>query len=276
MIKARIDASKLMADYSQALRRLAQLSGFDQKQVLLAEAGAILKTWAGRTKVVKQADADKRSWISVLGKRGLDLGSAREPGDISVNMGVRGNFGRVWVRTDRGKFKLAGQIDPRSYDFRPMQHHWKRKTWIDIKEVAADVAFQARKKLPKGRQAAGLARQSVVQIADALNIDLLAVKGGGISAAGIAKARAAIATTGRAHRNGAGTVTGQEIQTTVRLINSLPYASAPKVAMDTTLRGIIAGRVKFFYTSYAKGAFDTMTKTARAYPWLRVSAAGLS
>ena len=51
MIKAKLDASEVMRQYSTALRRLSELTGFSQKQVLLSEAGVILKTWAGRTKV---------------------------------------------------------------------------------------------------------------------------------------------------------------------------------------------------------------------------------
>lgn len=269
MIRAKLDASQVTRAYSAALRQLARLTGFDQKQVLLGEAGIILKTWAGRTKVATQADADRRSWVHILGKRGLDLGTAREPGDISVNIGQRGPFGRVWVRTKKGKFRLAGQIDKNSYAFRPMNFHWSRGTWIDIKEAAADVAFQARKKIPKGRRAAGLARQSVVQIADSLGIDLLTVKGGGsLSAAGIAKARAALATTGRAHKNGSGSVLGDREKTVVTLINRLPYGIPQK--MDRTLLGVMAGRAKFFEKSYAKGAFDSMAQSARAYPWLRI------
>lgn len=38
--------------------------------------------------------------------------------------------------------------------------------------------------------------------------------------------------------------------------------------MDRTLLGVVAGRTKFFEQSYAKGAFDSLQKTARAYPGL--------
>jgi hypothetical protein len=278
MLKASLDSGEIMRQYGQALRRLAELSGFDQRAVLLGEAGVILKTWAGRTKVATNREADRRTWRHVIGPDGLGLNAKRvqAPGDISVNMGIRGQFGRVWVRTSgrRGSgrpYRLAGTIDPRSYAFRPENRHWKRGTWVDIKEAAEDVAYEGRKKIPKGRAATGLARQSVVQIADALGIDLLSVKGGGsLSAAGIAKARAAMATSGRQHKNGTGSVAGEQINTVVTLMNNLPYATKPSVGMDKTLRGILAGRAKFFQQSYAKGAFDTMTSAARAYPWMRV------
>jgi methyl coenzyme M reductase subunit D len=269
VIKARLDASQVTRAYSSALRQLARLSGFDQRAVLLGEAGIILKTWAGRTKVATQAQADRRSWRHIIGRRGLDLGTAREPGDVSVNVGDRGPFGRVWVRTKKGKYRLAGQIEEKSLAFRPMNFHWSRGTWVDIREAVADVTHQGKKKLARGRRAAGLARQSVVQIADALGIDLLAVKGGGtLSSSGIAKARAALATTGRPYKNGTGSVLGAKEKTVITLINRLPYGIPQK--MDRTLLGILSGRAKFFERNYAERVFDSMSNTARAYPWLRI------
>lgn len=268
-----------MADYSQALRRLASLTGLNQRAVLMGEAGIILKTWAGRVKVVTQEQADKNTWLHILGEEGLGVTRAPKPGDVSVNAGIRGgNFGRVWVRSKeprhrdaRGKpYRLAGVISEYGQNFRPMNFHWKNQTWSDIQEIVESIAIQARRKLVKGRKAIGLARQSVVQIADALGIDLLKVKGGGtLSAAGIAKARAAIAVTGRAYKNGLGSALGDDEKAVVTLINNLPFGV--KIGMDRQLLGIINGRKKFFQQSYAKGAFDTMTRTARAYPWLRVT-----
>jgi hypothetical protein len=80
-----------------------------------AEAGVILKTWAGRTKV----RSDK-----ALGRSGLlhanraarsaagfsSLRGGINPGQGSVNLGLRGTFGRVWYRTEapgKPKFILA-------------------------------------------------------------------------------------------------------------------------------------------------------------------------
>lgn len=272
MITPRLSPGQVVKEYGQVLRRLGRLTGFDERAVLLGEAGIILKTCAGRTKVVTDEQADRRTWAHILGKQGLDVTGANgtKAGDITVNAGIRGRFGRVWVKTRNGKFKLAGQISPHGQSFTPMNFHWRNATWTDIQEITEDVAIQSRRKLVRGRRAAGLARQSWVQIADELGIDLLRVKGGGsLSAAGIAKARSALATTGRSYRNGSGLVTGSDVNTQVTLINRLPYGIA--IGFDRLLLGVMAGRVKFFAQSYAKGAFDTMTRTARAYPWLRVT-----
>jgi hypothetical protein len=273
MIRARLQPGKVAQEYGHVLRRLSGLTGFDQRGVLLGEAGIMLKTCAGRTKVVTNAQADRRTWLHILGKQGLDVTGSHptKAGDITVNAGVRGPFGRVWVKTKKGKFKLAGQISAHGQSFRPMNYHWRNPTWTDIQDITEDIAIQSRRKMQRGRRAAGLARQSWVQVADGLGIDILKVQGGGtLSAAGIQKARAALATTGRAHRNGTGSVLGDGVRTQVTLINRLPYGIP--IGFDRLLLGVMAGRAKYFHASYAKGAFDTMTKTARAYPWLRVKA----
>ncbi len=274
-MKIKLDTEAVGRNYAVALRRMAQLSGFDQGAVLLGEAGVILKTAAGRTKVATVKQADRRSWNAILGKRGLDVTGAGGTvhGDITVNSGARGTFGRMWVKTKRGKFRLAGVISENGQSFRPMNYHWRDGTWTDIRELAEDIAIQSRKKIPKGRAAIGLARQSWLQIADALNIDLNAVQGGGtLSAAGIAKARAAIATTGRPHQNGTGTNLNNKEKVVVTLINRLPYGQA--IGLDRMLVTVIAGRTGYFNKSYANGAFDSMERAGRAFPWMKVRRIG--
>src|SRR5690606_7898240 len=115
--------------------------------------------------------------------------------------------------------------------------------------------------LPRALQSVGLSRQSVVQIADALGIDLTAVKGQGISPAGIAKARAAIASNGRSYRNGTGVQAGDPIRYHVTLINRLPYGR--RTGMDRTLAFVVAGRAKHIEIAYRKGAFGSMATVRR-------------
>lgn len=283
MIKAKLDASEVMRQYSTALRRLSELTGFSQKQVLLSEAGVILKTWAGRTKVSTEKKTDLRTINRSFGKNGLQITTATNIGDVTVNEGIRGPFGWVWVKTRQsdqvgrkgaaGKpFKFAGTIHPTTYQFRPMNYHWKRGTWIDIQEVAADVRIALAKNIPRGRQSIGLSRQSVIQIADDLGIDLGSVKGGGtLAESGIAKARAAMASTGHKYKNGSGRAFVEGHKDVLDLLNKYPRVQ--KMGMDRELLYIISGRAKFFQQSYAKGAFNSMRNTAKSYPWLTVQAA---
>lgn len=273
-----VPASEI-AKLSRAFHAIARSARVTGEAVLRGEAGIILKACAGRTKVATQAKADLRSARRVLGKQGLDLTGAggTQPGDITVNAGEKGPFGRVWIRSPRSTrramqsgrpFRLAGQISKGNFTFKPERYHWKKGTWIDLLEVASDVAYQMRKAIPAGRRAIGLARQSWVQIADSLGIKLEAVKGGGnLSAAGLAKARAAIAANGRRYANG---LSRQErgARATLTLINR--YPGGRKMGMDRTLAGVLIGRARFFQQNLRRGVFSSIAHTARAYPYLTV------
>lgn len=292
MIAVKLEPGQVARDMSTAIRRIGELTGFDKMAVLKGEAGIILKTCAGRTKVRTDKQVDQNSWIAILGKRGLDVTGAggTKRNDITVNAGIRGPFGRVWVRTREGaftaqakrkddtkpgRFRLAGQITPGGQGFRPMNYHWRNAMWTDIQEIADQIAIDSRRKLAKGRRSSALGRQSWVQVADALGIDLNQVKGGGsLSSAGIDKARRALAVTGVAHKNGTGIVLNDRERAQLTLINRLPHGGA--IGFDRLLLGVMNGRAKYFFQSYAKGAFDTQKKAAAAYPWMRVTTSGVN
>ena len=271
-----------VAAFTAGLRALARAVPVSSKQVLRAEAGVILKTWAGRTKVATKPTADRRTWSHILGRSGLGLSGAdrARPADtaITVNSGIRGAFGRVWVRTTRDaanplgdRYRLAGTISPTGQSFSPENYRWKTRDWVAISAVVSAVADQSRRKLPRGRASIGLARQSVVQIADDLGIPLETVRGGGsLSAAGIAKARRALAVTGRTYRNGTGRESSQSTRAFfIELVCTFPAGTA--IGMDRTLAGVLIGRTRFFEQSVAKGTFATLARVARAYPNLRLT-----
>lgn len=273
-MQAKINLESVSGAYRQAFRRLAELSGFDQTVVLKAEAGSILKKWAGETEVATQAFVDRRARLKVTRAWGVSgsssRGSRKADHAITVNAGVRGVAGRMFIlKKDGSGFRRTHEAG-----FRPLNQHYKPAQWRDLNEVAHGVQADWQKNIPLARRSVGLARQSVVQIADSLGIDLIKVAGQGVSSAGIAKARAAMASNGRSYRNGSSVVGGTDVKPYIDLINSLPYATSPRLGMDTALAGVIAGRTKYFQKSYEKGAFDSFEKTARAFPnIIRVSTA---
>lgn len=283
MVAASLDTRQVMAAYKDAFQRLARMSGFDHKEVLRAEAGSILKQWAGRTKVTTVTHADRASRLHAvrsLGYTGKGQ-SGQGKGEITVNAGFKAApFGRVWIRvrngSGRNNWLLArGQNfsnttgGPGVFDIyrnrknpHPTTNHW-------ISEVI-DAQVNVQSKLPesikKGRRAVALSRQSVVQIADSLNIDLGRVPGGGLSGAGLAKARAAMATTGLSYRNGTSAQGGNEVRAYIDLINRLPYGV--KIGMDRILIGVISGRAKYIEKSYAHGAFNSFSRVQKSFPGL--------
>jgi hypothetical protein len=277
MIGVTIDNKKAISAYTEAFRRLQRMTGFDHRRVLRAEAGSILKTWAGRTKVATQAKADRRARLKAMKKLGLT--SAKQRGDVTINAGFKRNapFGRVWIKVRHGSgrknFLLAlgpnyssptgtGTFNKFGANQGPTTQEWIG----NIVQAVEDAQREVPAAIQAGRRAIGIARQSVIQIADSLGIDLLRVPGGGVSAAGIAKARAALASNGRRYRNGTGRQGGNEVKAYVDLFNFLPYNQA--IGMDRVLLGVMAGRAKFIEKSYEKGVFDTERGILKAFPGL--------
>jgi hypothetical protein len=270
-----------LARFTAGLRALARAVPVGSKQILRAEAGVVLKTWAGRTKVATKPTADRRTWSHILQTLQLSGNdrTGRAATAITVNSGIRGAFGRVWVRTRRDadnpkadRYRLAGTISPTGQSFSPENYRWKAIDWAAITAVVSSVADQSRRKLPKGRASIGLARQSVVQIADDLGISLETVRGGGaLSPAAIGKARRAMAVTGRTYRNGH----GREAERSARdffieLVCTFPAGT--QIGMDRVLAGVLVGRTRYFEQNVAKGTFTTLARVARAYPNLRITA----
>lgn len=265
-----INGPQVTAKLSAALKDISRITGFSEKVVTKGEAGAILKTWAGRTKVAKPAQIDYRARKRALHSLGFTKTS--EVGGITVNTGTRALAGRMWVKTagKRGAgWKMAGRLDSSTFHFTPANFHWKDKDWIDIQEAAIDSELAIKRETQLGQASAGLARQSVVQIADKLGIDLAKIPGGGASPAAIAKARLAVSSKGIRYINGTATETEEKNagRYFVTLINSLPYHA--KAGLDRTLAGVIAGRVGLYRRTFANGAFKSIQATARSYGWIR-------
>jgi len=270
-MNAKLDASEVTAAYTAAFRRLRALTGFDTKAVLRAEAGSILKAWAATVKV-KTEEMVERSARTSIGKRmGIISGGGNNPYGITVNTGAQklDTRGNVWFRTRNKKFQLVGHITSGG-SFITEHKHYRAQDWAKIKSGAQQYASQLKVRLPMVKKSAGLGRQSVIQIADSLGIDLLQVAGGKLSASAIAKARAAIASTGNNYQNGKGTQGGDDNSAYVELLNTLPYNTKAHTTegkgMDNALLWVISGRAKFIQQSYQKGAFDSMARTMKAFP----------
>lgn len=262
-----MNADEIGAKLSESIATLAKLQGFSEQTVTLAECGVILKTCVGRTKVAKPQAIERGARLATL-KR-LDLTRSAGPESVTINAGIRGPHGRVWFRTKKDKFQLGGQVSDDGQKFTPSKYHFKFENFIDIKEAANDYGLAIRRAMPAAQKAAGLARQSWVQIADDLGIILEDVPGGGASAAAIAKARTALASNGQSYVNGIGTPAYVENKSFVATMkNSLPYNV--KAGLDSILTSTLAGRAKFFEQNVARGVFNSQAETVKKYPWLKL------
>ncbi len=266
MPPAILNADEIAGKFSESLRVLAKLQGFSERTVTLAEAGVVLKSVAGKTKVTNPEKIAIRARKRVLKKLGLTQADRESP---SINAGSRGPAGRVWWKTKNGLFQLAGQMSDDAYSFKGAKTHFKDKDWQTIGiavDAYSDVFPLA---LERANKSAGLARQAWIQIADDLGIILEDVPGKGIGIAGIKKARKAIASDGKLYQNGVGHTEYEENKSFfVTLVNRLPYW--PKIQLDSVLLAILAGRAKYFQQNVDRAVFASHSATVKAYPWLKL------
>lgn len=266
--------------FSEAGRVIAAAVGASVELWAAAEMGIILKTWAGRTKVRKREDLETSALMRVYrvarrvaGFENLKNKGSVRPGQAGINLGIRtGEFGKVYYRTRKAGRAMGrrGLQDVYGPNFSKGKHI-SSTDWGAVSGMVSNFRAHYRAAIRAAQGAAGVSRQAVVQIADSLRIRLEAVKGGRISAAGIAKARAAMPSNGRRYRNGFG-VHKQAPDGYIEAI--LRYPRAHAIGMDLTLIDIVRGRLKYFQRNLEEGVFLSASRAAKAYPYLEVLRVG--
>ncbi len=263
---------------STSFRAIAQGAHASALDVLRGEAGIILKGCAALTSVATAPKADKRSNKRFL--RGLEL-TGNNPGiPVTVSAGVKkgSQFGRVFLRTNKGGWRRTHEANFRPVAGMPSDgrkkpgDHYSEHDWLLLKSTIQTVKGGVTAARAAGRKTIGLARQSWIQIGDALGIPLETVKGGrvfgkNISSAAIIKARGAVAGNGQRYVNGLGTEQRKTYETIITLINRYPRAY--KLKMDATLRSVLHARVAFFEKNLSLGVFNRIRDVCRAYPYLQ-------
>lgn len=264
--------------FSDAGRAIAGAMNVSVELWARAEMGVILKQWAGKTKVRKERPLEisgllraYRSARRVAGFTSLKNKGRVGPGQASINLGIRhGADFKVYYRTRRAG--AAGGRAGFQDVFGPNFSRGKHITSRDWGAIASFVgSFRAVVHLftSAAKGAAGLSRQSIVQIADDLGIRLESVKGGGtLSAEGMAKARNALASNGQFYRNGFAHVWKSATSFFIEIVNR--YPKGQELLMDRQLQLVIAGRLSYFQRNLEEGTFLSVANTARAYPYLDV------
>lgn len=262
-----IDWSQTEATFGQALKKMAELTDLPLKQVVRAEAGSILKTCVAYTGV---ADAEK---VPGRARKKLIAELELNTGDVVISSGVRSSAvaGQIVAistgpRSHRKRRVAYGPGDPVGA---PANIHWRRSDWTDIQEAKFDYVRRVVQAVRSAIKAIGLSRQSWIQIADSLHIRLEDVPGGKPSAAAIGKARAAMASDGKAHTNGRSREAEMTDQYFVDLING--YPAQEKVGMPRVLLTAIRNRQKHFEMTLNKGVFDSFQSVAQQFPGFYVN-----
>lgn len=264
-----ISMQKATAAFSAGVLYAARLTGFKPKQIVLAEAGSILKACAAETPVADKGKVEQGAFLRALKGSGLT-----GKGQVTVNAGVRGekgSRGRVFIQ------KKNGDGYRRTHDagFRPLNQHYADKDWLALRQLVRLAEEKTDRALARAPESLAIARGSWVRIADHAGIDLGLVPGGRISATAIAKARAAKAYKGQEVNNGTSVTLDEKGRFGVTLINRYPGGAAPKLQFARLLAFKVAGRAKFFITAVRKGydgSLDQTTKLFRGWTLKRAAA----
>jgi len=262
-----INWSDAEAHFGAALRQMGALTELPLKKVVKAEAGSILKACAGNTKVAQTAKVPGRARQHLIRDLGLNHG------DVVIASGVRnaaaaGSIAAISTGP-RSRHKRRFAYGPGNPIGRPANIHWRDSDWRDIEEAKFDYMRKVGQAVAAALKAIGLSRQSWIQIADSLGIRMESVPGGRLSAAGIAKARASIASDGNVHVNGHSREQEGAESYFVDLING--YPANQKLGMPAILLRAIRNRDQHFQTLLNKGVFDSMQAVAQQFPGFYVN-----
>lgn len=255
-MRVHFDTRDAERNFARGVETMAKLSGFDRRKIIMAEAGSILKTCASRTKVAALPKIQDGARLRALKSLKLTRG-----GDITVNAGIRGPYGRVFVKKKSG----SGYRRTHDNNFQPLNQHYTDAMWGKLQTTVSDAKKVIAKVTQQAKQSAALARGSWVRIADTLGIKLEAVPGGGsISSGSIAKARNARARGGVEKNNGASQVESNAKRFFVTLINRLPYGK--KIGLDGLLAITVSNRAKYMYQSIEKGFRGSLEEVTKRFP----------
>jgi hypothetical protein len=239
----------------------SQMTGLPKEKIILAEAGSVLKACAGDTKVAPIAQIDRGATLRALRGSGLTgggNGGVSSKSAVTINAGIKGPFGRVFI----GKKQGGGFRRTHDANFVPLNLHYSNDTWQALQGIIDEAKAKISVAITKARGSAALARKSWIQIADTLGIRLERVPGGNLSASAIAQARHASAG-GKEANNGASTVQKTNTRYAVTLINQLPYGQ--KIGFQQLLAVKIAGRVRYFRTALEKGFKGSLEETTKRF-----------
>jgi hypothetical protein len=251
-------------EFQFCLREINRLVRAENYYTVLATGVAgVLKLAIRNTPEATPKQILRRARRRAAGKAGMQMTRAPEWGMRTINLGVNGPYGRVWLRTPRDKWNLV--LGP---GFARNAHHVKAGDWIDVKETVEDYRSALKRQLDHGTRARGLARQSWLQCIDAMGVDVdkvppLYVK---------VPARVRSAMGGGMRRQNGTAIRGQSgrDELTITVINSYPRQA------DMEFGRILASardqRTKAMTMELHKGVFDDVKTLERRYPIL-VSAA---
>ncbi len=247
--------------FTEAGNAIASAAGVTLEQWAEAESAQILSGWAALVSAQTVPQAEQRARNRVLNRLGLTKGAE------TINTGLRGPEGRVWVKTRKGKWVLAGVVAHNAGPFTPTHRKLGAGEWGAANDSVQ--AYQAEAGvIAMAKRTIGLARQSIIQIGDMLGIDLGRIAGG-LSGADISRARSAVAGDGQTYQNGFGVRQKSAGAFSVELINRYPNLHQAKI--DSALSQVVSSRAELMAETLSGRLGTAAQRVAAAFPYLQVS-----
>jgi hypothetical protein len=239
------------------IHELAALSGRDFGNVLLHQVGALLRVCIRRTRSATRGGIIKRA--------------SKKMNHIEFYTGEVISF---WKKADAMMFLDKSNFKPRPGQKQPKliggkswhqveglgfgdgDRRWSAERWARFKAFDRLAEAHRKKNDPKeALKSRGLSKQSWLQIADDLGIDIGAP----------AYVRNARPSNGRYYKNGRGTRLLEDAAMYIELINDHPLV-VDKLGGAQILQAAINTRMKAFKIDMEKGVFSDVLTRARRYP----------
>lgn len=245
---------------------IATSAGSTFENWAMGEAAIICKQWMAHTPIADPAKvllgsrsrATRQARISTLTAYGMTANTGRRGGEI----------GRIWRKTKNGKFQIVGNVNDQG-QFMPENKHYKTRTWNTISKHANEYGSILPGIIKAAQGAIGLARQSILQIADSLgsNVESAGGGGGGFTTEDLAKIRNARASDGKYYLNGYAIKSKSNGNFSLTLINRYPRIRESRI--DVALEEVVNQRM-----AYQASTFDLLLRKdfknlQQAYPYLQ-------
>lgn len=259
--------TKELQKFTQAGKAIADTMGQTFEVWAMGEASIICKQWMAHIPIANpqsvllgtRSRSTKEAQVRSLAKFGITANTGRKGGKV----------GRIWYRTKGKKFQIAGDVTDDG-QFVPANMHFKDGAWSRISTGAQGYARILPGMIKAGKEAIGLARNSVLQIMESLGVTAESVNtgGGDISSADLAAVRSAKPSSGALYLNGYAVKESSGNKFSVTLINRYPRIRESRI--DVALDEVLAQRLAYQQSNLSLQVEGDMRKLAQAYPYLAI------
>lgn len=267
-----------MKPFNDSLHALGKGLNMSVNRLLPYHAASVWKTAMNRTKTLKTKTVDRAAKVRALNDIGLSSKQTRgDAASTSINLGLRGDYGRVFVRLKppTGKPRFVKTHDPvfsknlvSAKTGKPvnLRKDYEQAAVADVREFKA--AYRERLKLAKNTTHFG--KQSFLSALQDLNrlfgIDWMKVPPVGVP--GLNKILKAADRNGKTHKNGYAAIRIKDPKKlTIEMENHFP---SDKIEAAKKIQSAIQSRQSAINREMRIGLFKDMEKVLQRYPFMKI------